>query len=401
MLPVVTNARPLSIYLHWPFCGAKCPYCDFNSHVRPSIDEPRWIGALTRALDHWKQRVPDRQIDTIFWGGGTPSLIAPASVQHILAHIGGLWPIADDCEITLEANPTTHEAARFVDLRDAGVNRLSLGVQSFDQSALNFLGRTYSVSEAERALSHIAETFPRYSFDMIYALPDHTLDLWQRQLEYARTYVGEHLSLYQLTFEPGTRFYQALQTGRMTPLDDEIAADLLEFTVERMAELGLQQYEISNFARPGAESRHNMVYWRGGDWIGVGPGAHGRYGISDERVAVTNVRSPERWLTSVESGRYGVETENKLPSSDRGEELVLTGLRLAEGIDKQQFSTVAGYALDAAVPPSKRAIMVAERLAWETEAAFGLTASGRMVLDSSLKFLLAGNQEAAILNLQI
>ena len=267
---------PLSLYLHWPFCGSKCPYCDFNSHVRPSVEENRWVEALLRNLSLWREREPDRRIATIFWGGGTPSLVSPAAVERVLAHIQGLWPLADDCEITLEANPTTHETDRFAALRAAGVNRLSLGVQSFEQADLDYLGRTYTVAEAERALAHIAETFPRFTFDMIYALPDHSLARWQEQLERALAHAGAHLSLYQLTFEPGTRFYQALQTGRMRPLDDDIAADLYAWTVERMAAAGLPQYEISNYARPGEESRHNLVYWHGGEWIGVVHGGENR-----------------------------------------------------------------------------------------------------------------------------
>ncbi len=385
----MSHLPPLSIYLHWPFCGAKCPYCDFNSHVRPTIDEPRWVTAFLKALDYWHGQAPDRRIETIFWGGGTPSLLAPASVGRVLDHIAGLWSVADDCEITLEANPTTHEAARFDGLRSAGINRLSLGVQSFDQAALDFLGRTYTVADAERALTHIAATFPRFSFDMIYALPHQTLEQWRTQLEYALTMVGEHLSLYQLTFEPGTRFYQALQTGRMNELDEDIAADMLQLTVDRLAGLGLAQYEISNFARPGAESRHNLVYWQGGDWIGVGPGAHGRIGAGTDRQVIANVRSPERWLTSVEQATYGVEIHQKLPPLDVGEELVLTGLRLAAGIDKRRFRQIAGYALDAIAAKSKREMLVREGLAWESQAGFGLTQNGRMVLDASIELLLA------------
>jgi putative oxygen-independent coproporphyrinogen III oxidase len=384
----MTGQKPLSIYLHWPFCGAKCPYCDFNSHVRPSIDEPRWVAAFLRALTHWREQTPDRRVETIFWGGGTPSLLKPASIASILDHIAGLWPMAEDCEITLEANPTTHEAARFVDFAKIGVNRLSLGVQSFEQSALDFLGRTYRVADAERALAHIAETFPRYSFDLIYALPGHNLESWRPHLEYALSYASQHLSLYQLTFEPGTRFYQALQTGRMTALDDETAADLFEYTVGRLVDQGLAQYEISNFAHPGAEARHNLVYWRGGDWIGVGPGAHGRLGQGAHRHAVSNIRSPEKWLEAAETTKFGIESDTIIAQSEVAEELVLTGLRLAEGIDKAVFADVAGQSLGRVLAIQKRQALQDSGLAWETPDKFGLTPEGLMLLDANIRYLL-------------
>lgn len=387
----MSTPAPLSLYLHWPFCGSKCPYCDFNSHVRPSVDEARWVQALQRSLTDWHEREPDRRIATIFWGGGTPSLVSPAAVERLLAHIQGLWPMEDDCEITLEANPTTHEAARFAGLRAAGVNRLSLGIQSFEQRDLDFLGRTYKVAEAERALAHIAETFPRFSFDMIYALPDHTLEHWQAQLERALGFAGEHLSLYQLTFEPGTRFYQALQTGRMQPLDDEIQADLYAWTVQRMAGAGLPQYEISNYARPGAESRHNLVYWQGGEWIGIGPGAHGRLGRGGARQALGNVRSPEKWLASIEAGDRGLDSDTVIPPAEIGEELVITGLRLANGIDRAAFQATAGYPLEHTACRDRQERLTAEGLAWSTATGFGLTSEGLMLLDSAIRFLLTAD----------
>ncbi len=384
----MTAPAPLSLYLHWPFCGSKCPYCDFNSHVRPGVDEPRWVKALLHSLSDWHGRYPTHEITTIFWGGGTPSLLSPAAVERILSHIQKLWPMAADCEITLEANPTTHETARFNDLRAAGINRLSVGIQSFEQADLDFLGRTYTVAEAERALAHIAETFPRYTFDMIYALPGHSLPQWQAQLERALSYAGEHLSLYQLTFEPGTRFYQALQTGRMQPLDDDTAADLYAWTVARMAEAGLPQYEISNYARPGAESRHNLVYWQGGEWIGIGPGAHGRLGRNGIRQAIANIRSPEKWLGDMEAQQRGVDSHTTLAPEEIGEELLLTGLRLASGIDRTAFQAIAGFDLEQTTSRDKQARLVDESLAWSNAQGFGLTSSGLMVLDSAVRFLL-------------
>lgn len=392
MLQPVTppgNREPLSVYLHWPFCGAKCPYCDFNSHVRPLVEEDQWVNATLRALDYWHGQYPGREIQTIFWGGGTPSLMAPASVERVLSHIAKRWGMADGCEITLEANPTTHEIERFEGFRAAGVNRLSVGIQSFEQEALDFLGRTYTVAEAERALGHIAETFPRYSFDLIYALPDQTLAEWDRQLEHALSFADKHLSLYQLTFEQGTRFYQWMQSGRIEPLDDDVAADLYDLTVERLAEKGLALYEISNFATPGEECRHNLVYWTGGDWIGAGPGAHGRIGKAPNRLATSEWRSPEKWLRQVTETSNGCETAQRLSREEAAQELILTGLRLAGGINLQQFQAVSGVAPTEIVQEAALAELVRNDLAIETAGNFRLSGQGRQVLDSIIRFLLA------------
>ena len=380
--------EPLSIYLHWPFCGSKCPYCDFNSHVRPMVDEERWISATVTALDYWHGRYPDRRIETIFWGGGTPSLMAPASVEKLLSHIAKRWEVSPDCEITLEANPTTHEAERFKGFRAAGINRLSVGIQSFEQSALDFLGRTYTVAEAERALGHIAETFPRYSFDLIYALPDQTLKIWEKQLSHALGFADKHLSLYQLTFEQGTRFYQWMKSGRIVPLDDDLSADLYDMTVARMSDRGLSLYEISNFAAPGEECRHNMVYWTGGDWIGVGPGGHGRIGRAPNRLATTEWRSPEKWLIQVEGNTIGCETAVVLDQTETAEELVLTGLRLDQGIQRTQFQRVTGLQLDSTLNPEKIKELAKNGLAQDDGDRLRLTDTGRQVLDSAMKFLL-------------
>ncbi len=355
--------EPLSLYLHWPFCGAKCPYCDFNSHVRPLVDEERWVSATEKALDYWHARYPDREIQTVFWGGGTPSLMMPASVDRLLSHIARRWPVAPDCEITLEANPTTHETERFEGFRAAGVNRLSVGIQSFEQDALDFLGRTYTVAEAERALGHIAETFPRYSFDLIYALPGQNLESWERQLANALGFADKHLSLYQLTFEQGTRFHQWMRSGRITPLDDDVAADLYDLTAARLAEKGLALYEISNFAVPGEECRHNLVYWTGGDWIGVGPGAHGRIGRAPCRLATAEWRSPEKWLRAVEKNANGCESETMVGQAETAEELILTGLRLANGVDLSRFHLLTGMPLEEAVSTEKLEEMTRNGLA--------------------------------------
>lgn len=389
-LQPVTEAgkESLSIYLHWPFCGSKCPYCDFNSHVRPLVDEDRWVNATITALDYWYGLYPDRRIETIFWGGGTPSLMSPSSVERLLSHIAKRWQMSPNCEITLEANPTTHEAERFKGFRAAGINRLSVGIQSFNQEALNFLGRTYTVAEAERALAHIAETFPRYSFDLIYALPGQSLESWEPQLAHALTFADKHLSLYQLTFEPGTRFYQWMQSGKITPLDDDVSADLYDLTVERLTGRGLSLYEISNFAAPGQECRHNLVYWTGGDWIGAGPGAHGRIGRAPNRLATNEWRSPEKWLRQIDENTKSCEMAMPLDQKTIAEELVLTGLRLAQGIERARFLWVSGLPLDSVVNPQKVNEMEKNGLAEDDGERLRLTESGRRVLDSAIRFLL-------------
>jgi len=386
----MSEQDPFSIYLHWPFCSSKCPYCNFNSHVRPHVEEERWVTATLRALDHWTGDTAGRTVQSVFWGGGTPSLMQPRSVERVLAHIAKRWPLAADCEITLEANPTTHEAERFAGFRAAGVNRLSLGVQSFRQQALDFLGRTYRVAEAERALAHIAATFPRYSFDLIYALPDQNPDAWEGELHHALDFADRHLSLYQLTFERGTQFFQAMQTGRIRSLDDDTAADLYDMTVAALAERGLELYEISNFAAPGEECRHNLIYWQGGEWIGVGPGAHGRLGRVPIRRALNDMRSPEKWLTAVEVQGHGVENDTMLDRRETAEELVLTGLRLAQGIDRAAFARVAGQPLADVLSTAKLAEMVSHGLAVDEPDRIALTPAGQRLLDSAVAFLLAG-----------
>ena len=380
--------QPLSIYLHWPFCGAKCPYCDFNSHVRPQVDETRWVNALLASLDYWAERTPNTRVETIFWGGGTPSLMRPGSIETILNRIALLWPMAEDCEITMEANPTTHEKERFAGFRAAGVNRLSLGVQSFRQDALDFLGRTYSVADAENALTHIAATFPRFSFDLIYALPDQTEAEWRRQLDHALGFGSAHISLYQLTIEPGTRFYQWMQSGKISPLADEATADLYDITVGTLEKAGLLRYEVSNFAPPKHVCRHNLVYWSGGQWIGIGPGAHARLGKQQARTAICNLRSPEKWLQAIENKENGVDTETRLSSEETATEFVLTALRTADGIDMNSFEDVCGQPLTTFVEPDRLQQLVSNDLAEYSNNRYKLKQNGMNLLDSIVRFLM-------------
>jgi oxygen-independent coproporphyrinogen-3 oxidase len=331
---------PLALYVHWPFCVSKCPYCDFNSHVRAEVDQAAWRAALLADLAHEAAVLPGRTLDSIFFGGGTPSLMPPETVAAIIDAAAGHWQAADDLEITLEANPSSVEAAKFADLAAAGVNRVSLGLQALDDATLAFLGRAHSVREGLGALDTAQAAFDRVSFDLIYARPDQTPEAWHAELEYALSFGTEHLSLYQLTIEPGTKFATLFQQGKLTPLDNDAAADMFEGTRARLAAAGLPAYEISNHARPGAESRHNLTYWRYGDYAGVGPGAHGRRG----GVATVRHKKPENWLGAVARTGHGMVSEDELPARDRAVEALLMGLRLREGVDVERIATRSGIA---------------------------------------------------------
>ncbi|MFE8584762.1 radical SAM family heme chaperone HemW [Sphingomonas sp. NCPPB 2930] len=329
---------PLALYVHWPFCVSKCPYCDFNSHVRESVDQAAWQKALLADLAHEAEALPDRRLTSIFFGGGTPSLMPPATVAAILNAAERHWGFAEGIEITLEANPSSVEAARFADLAAAGVNRASLGVQALDDEALHFLGRAHGVDEALRALQTAQGVFGRVSFDLIYARPGQPLPDWEAELSRAIGYGTEHLSLYQLTIEPGTRFHTEAAAGRLTIPDGDAAADLFEATRQRTAAAGLPAYETSNHARPGAESRHNLTYWRYGDYVGVGPGAHGRR----EGVATVRRKKPENWMAAVDRNAHGIETEETLDPVTRATEALVMGLRLREGVDLPRITALAG-----------------------------------------------------------
>ncbi len=331
-------ATPLALYVHWPFCVSKCPYCDFNSHVRASVDQDVWRDALLADLAHEAALTPYRALTSIFFGGGTPSLMPPATVAALLAAAERHWGFAADIEITLEANPSSVEAARFADLAAAGVNRVSLGLQSLDDAALLFLGRAHDAAEGQAALATAQAVFPRVSFDLIYALPGQTLAAWRAELARALSSGTEHLSLYQLTVEPGTRFATDAAAGRLVIPDGDSAADLFEATRAITAAAGLPAYETSNHARHGAESRHNLTYWRYGDYLGVGPGAHGRRGA----MATARRRKPENWLAAVARNGHGLELEDALDPHTRATEALLMGLRLAEGVDLRRIGALAG-----------------------------------------------------------
>lgn len=331
------SLAPLALYVHWPFCVSKCPYCDFNSHVRESVDQAAWAEALLADLAHEAAMLPGRQLTSIFFGGGTPSLMPPATVAAILNAAERHWGFAEGIEITLEANPSSVEAARFADLAAAGVNRASLGVQALDDRALHFLGRAHGVDEALRALQTAQGQFGRVSFDLIYARPGQPLADWEAELTRAIGYGTEHLSLYQLTIEPGTRFATEAAVGRLTIPDGDAAAELFETTRSLTAAAGLPAYETSNHARLGAESRHNLTYWRYGDYAGIGPGAHGRR----EGVATARRKKPENWMAAVARNGHGIELEENLAPVTRATEALVMGLRLTEGVDLGRVAALA------------------------------------------------------------
>lgn len=328
--PLTGNSpdRALALYIHWPFCVSKCPYCDFNSHVREGVDQDRWRDALLADLAHEAALLPGRTLTSIFFGGGTPSLMPPATVAALIEAAGRHWCVADDIEITLEANPSSVEAARFADLASAGVNRVSLGLQALDDETLHFLGRAHDVDEGLAALATAQANFARVSFDLIYARPGQSEADWDAELSRALGFGTEHLSLYQLTIEPGTRFETLVRTGALTPADPDHAATLYELTRDSTGAASIPAYEISNHARPGAESRHNLTYWRYGTYAGIGPGAHGRR----DGMATQRHRKPENWLSGIDRNRHGMVEEFALSEDERTSEAILMGLRLAEGL---------------------------------------------------------------------
>ena len=342
-------APPFGVYVHWPFCLSKCPYCDFNSHVRHSpIDQARFAAAFAAEIATTAARIGHRTVSTVFLGGGTPSLMEPDTVAAVLDAIGTHWTLASDAEITLEANPSSVEAGRFRGYRATGVNRVSLGVQSLDDAVLRGLGRLHTAREALDAVAVARAVFDRMSFDLIYARPGQTVAAWREELALALAEAGEHLSLYQLTIEPETPFAALHAAGKLVIPDDDLGRALYDVTLDQCAAAGLPAYEVSNHARPGAECRHNLVYWRYGEYAGIGPGAHGRLVIDATRRATATERRPEAWLMRVEALGHGVTVDDALTRDEQADEFLLMGLRLTEGIDPQRYATLAGRPLDTA-----------------------------------------------------
>lgn len=388
--------EPVSLYFHWPFCAARCPYCDFNAHVRERLDQGRYRDAILAELAFEAARIGPRPLASIFFGGGTPSLMEPETAAAIIAaaraaFASGEVPEATppaEPEVTLEANPTSVELGRLEAFRAAGVNRISLGIQALDDEALGFLGRRHSAGQALEALGMARRIFPRASFDLIYARPGQSVAAWREEVRRALGFGLGHLSLYQLTIEPGTPFERAHARGEIALPDDATQAALYEATVEEAARAGLRPYEVSNYARPGDESRHNLAYWTYADYAGIGPGAHGRLPLGGVPTATVRIRAPEAWMEAVERQGHGVREEEALAPEARAREMLLMGLRLSRGIDPQRFVSRTGIALGDALDPRTLGAAVEEAwLAWGEDGTLAATPAGRLRLDALLPAL--------------
>ncbi|WP_422032622.1 radical SAM family heme chaperone HemW [Reyranella sp.] len=383
------SRAPLGVYVHWPFCKSKCPYCDFNSHVRQGVEQARWRAGLLRELEHAAREAPDRRVETMFFGGGTPSLMEPETVAAVIARTRELWDSAPEIEITLEANPTSVEASRFAALAEAGVNRVSLGVQALDPASLKFLGREHSTDEALDALATARRHFARHSFDLIYARPGQTPEGWAEELERALALAGEHLSLYQLTIERGTRFFTDHARGTFVLPDEEASAAMFEHTQARLEQAGLPAYEISNHARPGAACRHNLIYWRYQDYVGIGPGAHGRFAVGATKKATRRSSGPEAWLEAVERVGHGTAETSTVEGRDLVEEALMMGLRLADGIDRATFASVTGTDPVEALEPARLEPLVRAGFLDVDATHLRATSEGRQRLNALLERLVA------------
>jgi oxygen-independent coproporphyrinogen-3 oxidase len=370
--------EPFGVYVHWPFCRAKCPYCDFNSHVRHGgIDEARYLAAYLAELSYFAALAPGRSVTSIFFGGGTPSLMRAATVGAIVDAIGGHWQLEDDAEITLEANPTSVEAGNFAGYRTAGVNRLSLGVQALDDQSLKALGRQHTAREAFDALALAKRHFDRVSFDLIYAREGQTVKAWQAELTHALDHALDHLSLYQLTIEQGTPFAARHTVGTLRIPNAALARALYQLTQELCDAAGLPAYEVSNHARPGSESRHNLLYWRGHDYAGIGPGAHSRITVDGVKRAMSSIKSPEGWLAEVEARGYGVDSDEALSAEEIAEEYLLMGLRLSEGIDLGRLAMLNGQRLN----DDRVSALASDGLLKRDGDRLAVTPKGRLVLN--------------------
>jgi oxygen-independent coproporphyrinogen-3 oxidase len=384
-----TDQPGFGLYVHWPFCLSKCPYCDFNSHVRAAVDHARWRAALLRELDHYAAGTPGRRLTSIFFGGGTPSLMEPATVAAVIEHAAEHWPFAPDIEITLEANPTSVEAEKFAAFRNAGVNRVSLGVQALNDADLKFLGRHHSAAEARAAIDVARHHFERYSFDLIYARPGQSAASWSAELAEALGLAGDHLSVYQLTIEPETVFGAAHRRGELQVPGEDDAGALFELTQELLDAAGLPAYEVSNHARPGGESRHNLTYWRYGDYVGIGPGAHGRLTIGDDKFATRQHRAPEAWLAAVEAAGHGTRQREPVAAADRLSELMMMGLRTVGGVERSRVVAECGRPLEAAIDAARLDRLIGGGFLVLDDAGLRATPAGRQRLNAVIGDLLA------------
>ena len=374
------------LYIHWPFCEAKCPYCDFNSHVNRKIDQSRWNRAYLLEIERAAQAYPSRVLNTVFFGGGTPSLMDPDVVASVIGRIRKSWPTANDLEVTLEANPSSVEAGRFQAYAQAGVSRISMGIQALNDRDLKKLGRLHSVDEARKAFDIARSYFDRVSFDLIYARQDQTLNDWKSELTEALNMAVDHLSLYQLTIEPGTVFAQRYSNGGLCGLpDDDLSGDMYDLTQDLCGAQGMESYEVSNHAKSGSESRHNLIYWRYGDYVGIGPGAHGRVTEANSRFATEAISNPDRWLLASEAGN-GVRTKDVLPAQTQADEYLMMSLRLAEGMDITRYLALSGHALS----QGTIAHLVEIGMIEVTDSRIKATRRGRVLLNSLIKELLIG-----------
>lgn len=379
----MTEAR-FGVYIHWPFCESKCPYCDFNSHAIEFVDDARWRAALLAELAHFASETNGREVGSLFFGGGTPSLMEPQSIAALIAAVRRHWPVADDLEVTLEANPSSYEMTRFRGFFAAGVSRLSLGVQSFDEARLQFLGRRHTSAQAVQALEEAGGIFPRLSFDLIYALPGETPDAWRRELDLALAYAKGHVSLYQLTIEPGTPFAKA----RVLGADESSSVALFELSQRTLTGAGMPAYEISNHARPGEECRHNLLYWTGGDYVGCGPGAHGRLTGPRGTIATRQIARPDAWLAAVEANGHGTAKGTALGPEERRDELVMMGLRLTDGLDRATFRASSGLEIEEAIDRTRLERLAEEGFLVVDARGVRATARGRRRLDAAIRTLL-------------
>lgn len=377
------------IYIHWPFCKAKCPYCDFNSHVAERIDHARWKDAYIKELDYWAERTQGRIVDTVFFGGGTPSLMNADTVADILAHIQKKWQVSNHWEVTLETNPTSFETEKFRDFYGAGVNRVSIGVQSLYEEDLKFLGREHSPSQAKFAINEAQKIFSRVSFDLIYARPKQTLESWRLELAEALTMASGHLSLYQLTIERGTPFHTRYARGEFQIPEQDAAADLYDITQEIMDKAGLPAYEISNHAAAGQESQHNLTYWRYQDYIGIGPGAHGRVTMDDHKFATRCHRAPDIWLEKVEKDGHGLHPLEEVNNLARLQECLMMGLRLCEGVPFARLRSAYAGDITSVISPQKIGHLIAENILENCPDALKTTPQGYKCLNAVLGYLLS------------
>ncbi len=383
------DSKPLGLYVHWPFCRSLCPYCDFNSHVTGEVDDDRWCRALLAELDHFAALTPERHLGSVFFGGGTPSLMAPRTVAAILARADEHWTVDDGVEVTLEANPNATEVSAMADFRAAGINRVSLGVQALNDDALKVLGRSHNAKQARAAIDAVAALFERYSFDLIYGRPGHGVAAWQAELDEALTLARGHLSLYQLTMEPGTPFHMRQARGDLVLPDDETSARLFEATQERLDGAGMPAYEISNHGVPGQECRHNLGYWRYGDFAGIGPGAHGRLTLDGATVATRQHRAPAIWLERVERDGHAAQLHEVLERGPVGEEMLMMGLRTREGVAAEVFEDRTGRTLVEALPDGALSALIDGGFLVHDTGGLRATAHGRQRLNSVLAKLLA------------